>query len=115
MYETGYSVPATGSAALIQKESIERLNRAQTDAPRVPLVSREMNELNRRADVIEKLVSHLEERISGVLRPVQPSPVREGSNGESAHVQVAAHLAEVNARLESASNRLSSILDRIEL
>lgn len=86
-----------------------------TDSPvRMPMVALELDRQAKAVEHLHSLISDLDNRLSGVLRPTTPATGADKKLPD-ALVPLAGNISETNSRIEAACARLQGIYDRIEL
>ena len=87
-----------------------------TNVPqRIGLISHEVSTLDDGTQHLHALLSQLEERLAAVLMVEPPNTAGDVAGKPSAPVPLAMGLAEANARLRYACERLERMIARIEL
>jgi hypothetical protein len=110
-YGYGHPIPSKGNGT-IGGGAIQGAGAIVT--ARTPMVTLQMELLEKSTSVLHEMLSQLEQRLSAITTPETPSDVaREGRPHPG--VALASNLMEINSRVEAAASRVNDLLGRIEL
>lgn len=88
---------------------------AVAQSPRLCQVEENQNILAKQIDNLTATIASLEQRLDPVLRPSSPAIGAQGSAPKEMLVTVAAHFRDRSEEVISLTNRVTSILERLEL
>jgi hypothetical protein len=113
-YGYGHPIPSKGNGT-IGGGAIQGAGAIVT--ARAPMVTLQMELLEKSTSVLHEMLSQLEQRLSAITTPETPSAnanvAREGRPHPG--VALASNLMEINSRVEAAASRVNDLLGRIEL
>lgn len=84
-------------------------------SPRLCQIEENHNILAKQIEILTSTIANLEERMNPVLRPNSPAIGNKGGSPVEMLVPVAANFRDRSEEVISLTNRVSSILERLEL